>query len=228
MDSMLPSIPDLILTQDGSYTLFSKQHGVTYHSKYGALQESNHVFIEAGLKPVIKKKANISILEVGYGTGLNVLLTWKNKLLNNNIINYQAFDIFPLPENILDKCYYRQMLEIPVQIADLILFSKWDINLSVDEGFNLIKHNKDILNENLASDYFDIVYFDAFSPESQPELWSSFIFKKIFDAVCPGGILVTYCAKGEVKRTLKQIGFIIESLPGPPGKREMTRATKPI
>lgn len=228
MDSIY-TMPDLVMTQDGSFTLFSNQHGVTYHSRYGAIQESNHVFIDSGLLPVLKTKENISILEVGFGTGLNALLTWKNKGIQNNFnIDYQTFDIFPLPEDILKACAYQEILKIPSTIADKILMSTWDLCIQIDDQFSLIKHFKDILNEPLPSNYFDIVYFDAFSPESQPELWSSNIFEKIIVAMRCGGILVTYCAKGEVKRTLKKIGFTLESLPGPPGKREMTRSTKPF
>lgn len=228
MDSIY-SMPDLVMTQDGSFTLYSKQYGVTYHSRYGAVQESNHVFIDSGLLPVVKNKENISILEVGFGTGLNVLLTWKNKGVSNKFkIDYQTFDILPLPDIILKACAYQEILKIPAAITDKILMSTWDNFIQVDDQFSLKKHFKDILNEPLPSNYFDIVFFDAFSPESQPELWSINIFEKIFEAMGKGGILVTYCAKGEVKRTLKKIGFTLESLPGPPGKREMTRATKPF
>ncbi len=228
MDSIY-SVPDLVMTQDGSFTLFSKQHGVTYHSRYGAIQESNHVFIDSGFLPVTKEKDTISIIEIGFGTGLNVLLTWKNKEVKKNLtIKYHSFDIFPLPESILNACVYRELLNIPTYVSDQILKSSWDIDVQVDEQFSLKKICKDILKENLPSNFYDVVYFDAFSPESQPELWSTFIFEKLFVAMQQGGILVTYCAKGEVKRTLKKIGFTLESLPGPPGKREMTRATKPF
>jgi len=228
MDSIY-TMPDLVMTQDGSFTLYSNQHGVTYHSRYGAVQESNHVFIDSGLLPLLKKKDNIAILEVGFGTGLNVLLTWKNIELNKEIyIDYHTFDIFPLPESILNACVYQELLDIPATISDQILMSSWDKQIKVDDQFSLKKYCKDILNETLTANYFDVVYFDAFSPESQPELWSSYIFEKLYGAMRQGGLLVTYCAKGEVKRTLKKIGFTLESLPGPPGKREMTRATKPF
>ena len=221
------SLPELVLTQDGSYTLFSRDHGVTYHSRYGAIQESNHVFIASGLLPMLKITDRIKILEVGFGTGLNVLLTWLNTKEKTNInIDYHSFDIFPLPENILNACTYREILHIPAEVANKILTSGWDYQIKVDNFFELKKYFKDILSEPLPQNFFNIVYFDAFSPESQPELWSNFIFEKIYAAMENGGHLVTYCAKGEVKRTLKKIGFTLESLPGPPGKREITRATK--
>lgn len=221
------SIPDLILTQDGSYTLYSKEHGVTYHSRYGAIQESNHVFIHSGLLPFVKRQNKISILELGFGTGLNVLLTWKNIANTEKIsVDYHSFDVFPLPKAILSACSYNEWLNIPVQISDNILMSDWDTVIKVDSNFNLLKYYKDILSEILPQNYFNIVYFDAFSPESQPELWSKSLFEKIYESMTEQAVLVTYCAKGEVKRTLKKIGFFIESLPGPPGKREMTRATK--
>ena len=117
-------------------------------------------------------------------------------------------------------------MKIPATISKNILTSEWDKLIKVDSRFTLTKHNKDILEETLPDNYFDIVYFDAFSPESQPELWSTSLFEKIHKSMTTEAVLVTYCAKGEVKRILKRIGFTLESLPGPPGKREMTRATK--
>jgi tRNA U34 5-methylaminomethyl-2-thiouridine-forming methyltransferase MnmC len=221
------SIPDLIMTQDGSYTLYSKEHGVTYHSRYGAIQESNHVFINSGFLPVLKKQVKISILELGFGTGLNVLLTWKNSTdTEKTIIDYHSFDVFPLPNRILNDCAYKEWLQIPTEISENILMSDWNKVIAVDSSFSLTKYHKDILKENLPKNYFDIIYFDAFSPESQPELWSISLFEKIYESMTEEAVLVTYCAKGEVKRILKKIGFSLESLPGPPGKREMTRATK--
>jgi tRNA U34 5-methylaminomethyl-2-thiouridine-forming methyltransferase MnmC len=221
------SIPDLVMTQDGSYTLYSKEHGVTYHSRYGAIQESNHVFIHSGLLPLLKKQDKISILELGFGTGLNVLLTWKNMADRDKAsIDYHSFDVFPLPKDILNACAYNEWLQIPAEISENILMSEWDKIIEVDSSFNLTKYYKDILTTNLPKNYFDIIYFDAFSPESQPELWSTNLFEKIYGSMTDQAVLVTYCAKGEVKRILKKIGFSLESLPGPPGKREMTRATK--
>ena len=226
MESLF-SIPDLVMTQDGSYTLYSKDHRVTYHSKYGAIQESNHVFVDSGLLPVLKKQDKISILELGFGTGLNVLLTWKNIVDIDTVnVDYHSFDVYPLPEDLLNACVYEDRLKIPTTISKNILTSDWDKLIEVDSRFTLTKHNKDILEETLPDNYFDIVYFDAFSPESQPELWSTSLFEKIHESMTNEAILVTYCAKGEVKRILKKIGFTLESLPGPPGKREMTRATK--
>jgi len=226
MESLF-SIPDLIMTQDGSYTLYSKEHEVTYHSRYGAIQESNHVFIHSGLLPHLKKQDKISILELGFGTGLNVLLTWKNIVDIDTVhVDYHSFDVYPLPEDLLNACVYEDHLKIPTSISKNILTSDWDKLIEVDSRFTLTKHNKDILEETLPDNYFDIVYFDAFSPESQPELWSASLFEKIYESMTGQAVLVTYCAKGEVKRILKKIGFTLESLPGPPGKREMTRATK--
>jgi tRNA U34 5-methylaminomethyl-2-thiouridine-forming methyltransferase MnmC len=226
MESLF-SIPDLIMTQDGSYTLYSKEHEVTYHSRYGAIQESNHVFIHSGLLPHLKKQDKISILELGFGTGLNVLLTWKNIVDIDTVhVDYHSFDVYPLPEDLLNACVYEDHLKIPTSISKNILTSDWDKLIEVDSRFKLTKHNKDILEETLIDNYFDIVYFDAFSPESQPELWSASLFEKIYESMTGQAVLVTYCAKGEVKRILKKIGFTLESLPGPPGKREMTRATK--
>jgi tRNA U34 5-methylaminomethyl-2-thiouridine-forming methyltransferase MnmC len=226
MESLF-SIPDLIMTQDGSYTLYSKEHEVTYHSRYGAIQESNHVFIHSGLLPHLKKQDKISILELGFGTGLNVLLTWKNIVDIDTVhVDYHSFDVYPLPEDLLNACVYEDHLKIPTSISKNILTSDWDKLIEVDSRFKLTKHNKDILEETLTDNYFDIVYFDAFSPESQPELWSASLFEKIYESMTGQAVLVTYCAKGEVKRILKKIGFTLETLPGPPGKREMTRATK--
>ena len=121
------SIPDLIMTQDGSYTLYSKDHGVTYHSRYGAIQESNHVFVDSGLLPVLKKKEKFSILEIGFGTGLNVLLTWKNIVDKNTVhVDYHSFDVYPLPDDLLNACVYEDHLKIPATISKNILSSEWD------------------------------------------------------------------------------------------------------
>ena len=185
------SIPDLVMTQDGSYTLYSKDHGVTYHSKYGAIQESNHVFVDSGLLPVLKKQDNISILELGFGTGLNVLLTWKNIVDKETVhVDYHSFDVFPLPEDILNACVYEDHLKIPSTISKNILISEWDKLIEVDSHLTLTKHNKDIIEETLPDNYFDIVYFDAFSPESQPELWSINLFEKIYESMTNEAVLV--------------------------------------
>jgi tRNA U34 5-methylaminomethyl-2-thiouridine-forming methyltransferase MnmC len=154
-------------------------------------------------------------------------LNWKNIVDIDTVhVDYHSFDVYPLPEDLLNACVYEDHLKIPTSISKNILTSDWDKLIEVDSRFKLTKHNKDILEETLTDNYFDIVYFDAFSPESQPELWSASLFEKIYESMTGQAVLVTYCAKGEVKRILKKIGFTLESLPGPPGKREMTRATK--
>ena len=129
------SIPDLIMTQDGSYTLYSKDHEVTYHSRYGAIQESNHVFINSGLLPILKKQIKISILELGFGTGLNVLLTWKNSSdIEKASIDFHSFDVFPLPDDLLNACVYEDHLKIPATISKNILTSEWDKLINVDHN----------------------------------------------------------------------------------------------
>jgi tRNA U34 5-methylaminomethyl-2-thiouridine-forming methyltransferase MnmC len=209
-------------TEDGSSTIFLPELNENYHSTHGAIQESVHVFIETGLKQV---KANmVKIFEVGFGTGLNCLLTYKNS--EGKEMVYHAIERFPVEAELIQKLNYGQNSG-----ADERLFfsqihkQHWGKELVVRPGFFLKKIEGDIISFQ-PDISFNLIYFDAFAPEVQPELWSAAIFQKMFEMLEPGGILVTYCAKGEVRRTMQACGFTVERIPGPPGKREMLRATR--
>ncbi len=220
--------PVVIKTEDGSHSLFVEELNEHYHSIHGAIQESKHVFIESGLKHIaIADKSKISILEIGLGTGLNAFLTFlENETLNRNI-HYTTIEAFPIDMTIVNQLNYPNLLgnESKKDIFTSIHSSAWELENSLSPNFTLLKI-KDTLQNIKFTSTFDLVYFDAFGPQVQPDMWKESIFAKIANALHTGSILVTYCAKGEVKRTLKRTGFLVESLPGPPGKREMIRAIK--
>ena len=212
--------PILRSTADGSNTLYVEDIDQCYHSTHGALQESQHIFINNGLKYILQKKQNPSILEIGLGTGLNCLLTFNTV----HEVDYTAIEKFPISvEQAVELKYHSNKEEL--DNLKQIHSSRWEKQLNVG-NHRLYKIQNDIANYDFRTDKYDLVYFDAFSPEAQPKLWTEAIFLKMYHAMKEGGVLVTYCAKGVVKRTLKSVGFTLEHPPGPPGKREITRATK--
>lgn len=237
---------ELIATQEGIHTLHHKSLNEHYHSLHGSLQESMHVFIENGLtsfQSQQQRKGEFKILEMGFGTGLNALLTYReNSSLHKNI-HYTTVEAFPLPMNIVKGLNYFEFIEPRLQPLFLkmhacnwfenVIFNPADgfENISASPVgrmggvFTLYKIQADMLELKL-DDSYDLVYYDAFSPTHQPELWTFEVLKKIYDACNEGALLVTYCAKGEVKRTLKNVGFKVEAIKGPKGKREMIRARK--
>lgn len=217
---------ELITTSDGSQTIFVKELNETYHSIHGAIQEANHVFIDKGLR-LFKAGDKVRILEVGFGTGLNALLTWLHaKELNLNV-NYTGVEAFPVEDELIQAINYCDQLESGAEEYFKKLHEiEWDSEIQLDEHFTLSKIKQKIEEFSVPAHLFDLIYFDAFGPNAQSELWNSDVLQKMNDLLKPNGILVTYCAKGQVKRDLKSVGFKIEALPGPPGKREMTRAIK--
>ena len=218
---------ELVITKDGSSSIFLADLDEHYHSIHGAIQESLHVFINAGFKQMFNNQEVISILEIGFGTGLNTLLTCLESLTIQHKIEYTAIEKFPLTANIyslLNYCNHLQHQQCTAFFKEINNCS-WNESIAINEKFTLLKLNQDV--QNIAfSNQFDIIYFDAFAPSAQPELWTNSIFKSMHQALKKEGVLVTYCAKGIVKRTLKEVGFIVETIPGPVGKREMTRAWK--
>lgn len=217
----------LFETKDGSHSLFSEQFGVSYHSKYGAIQETQHVFINAALrfKAVIQKE--ISILDIGFGTGLNAYMTLLEAEKRDLAIQYTAIEAYPISLEQATTLNYPSLLNKATTQADFLQMhsADWATALPITEQFQFIKQQ--IKFEAIDYDnQFDIIYFDAFAPNSQPELWETAVLGTMYKALKKDGVLVTYCAKGVVKRTLKAVGFQIEALKGPPGKREMTRAIK--
>lgn len=207
-------------TQDGSDTMWSEQYQQTYHSVFGAVTESKHVFIEAGLNQI---QANlVHVFEMGFGTGLNALLTLEEALRKNNRVQYHAIESDPVSAGIAEQ--YRVAPEL-TGIFRQIHASDWNKEIQVTPWFTLMKSEGDL---NLWSPdmFYHLIYFDAFSPEAQPELWTPQVFAKMHAMLYPGGILTTYCAKGSVRRNMIAAGFHVERLPGPPGKREMLRGKK--
>lgn len=212
----------LIKTADGSYTLYVPELDEHYHSIHGALQEANHVFIQHGLEP-IKDRSSIRVLEMGLGTALNAYLSYQWARKNNITLWYSGVEAYPVEGEIITTC----LKEIGVnQVQDLRFFSEFIYgSTQVLDNFTLDPIHAFWADINFKEAY-DVVFYDAFGPRAQSELWTLANFQIAFDALKSGGTLVTYCAKGQVKRDLKSVGFTVESRPGPPGKREMTVALK--
>lgn len=226
----------LITTADGSHTLFVPELGEHYHSIHGAVQESMHVFIKHGLEALPDSDTPINIFEMGLGTGLNLLLTALQPL--NRPINYVAVEAYPVSAEEAISLNYATLFTQHPEAQDLLArihHLPWNEPAALREGFTVLKLHaklKDVFSPDnplinqLPNNWFTLVYFDAFAPEVQPGLWTEEVFQTLYNHMAAGGILVTYCAKGSVRRALKAAGFAIEKLPGPPGKREMTRAVK--
>jgi len=212
----------LITTADGSHTFYIEELDEHYHSVHGAVQESIHVFIKNGL--YYFPDQSLKILEVGFGTGLNTLQTVLNK--KNKSIDYTSLDAFPLTADLIAKLNYTELANHHKAnfLFESIHAAQWNLATPIDTNFNLLKRSEKVQDADL--DKYDLIYFDAFGPRVQPEMWTVEIFSKLYKSLNPLGVLVTYCAKGKVKRDLKSCGFVVESLPGPPGKREMIRAVR--
>jgi tRNA U34 5-methylaminomethyl-2-thiouridine-forming methyltransferase MnmC len=219
--------PELTITNDGSHTLFVPQLNEHYHSTYGAIQESRHVFIEAGLKQIFPGQTTICILEVGFGTGLNAFLSLIEAEKSGRTIHYTSTEPFPLNQIITNQLNYAELLaEGTFPLFKKMHDDAWNKENKITDHFFLHKILNGIDKTELENKSFDLVFFDAFGPEVQPGLWTEEIFRKIFLSLKRGGILVTYSVKGSVRRALKNSGFSVEKIPGPVGKREITRAIK--
>ena len=212
---------ELIITKDGSHSLFVPDLNETYHSVHGSISEAIHVFINSGLLSHPKK--NINILEIGFGTGLNTLLTLEN--IKNRKIHYTSLEPYPISSEIYNKLNFHTVTNSNSETFLKLHTSDWEEEVFISENFTLYKTQKKIQNF-ISEKKFDIIYFDAFSPEKQTEMWTTVVFEKCFDLLNKDGFLITYCAKGIFRRTLKSVGFEVISLDGPPGKRQMTRANK--
>jgi tRNA U34 5-methylaminomethyl-2-thiouridine-forming methyltransferase MnmC len=220
----------LILTSDGSHSIEIPGSGVTYHSIHGAIGESKHVFIEAGLKSVrpLAAARRIGIFEMGFGTGLNALLTLIEAEKLNLKIHYETIEIFPLNNEMIKSLNYCEQLERSdlQTVFENLHTCEWEKEITITPNFLFKKSRTNLLNFGTpgTSGTFELIYFDAFDPSVQPELWKKEIFDKMFSLLQPGGLLVTYSSKGDVRRSMQSAGFNVEKLPGPPGKREITRA----
>lgn len=216
---------EIRLTADGSHTIALPDVGVTYHSHHGAVGESSHVFIEAGLQPLFQSAiAPIHILEIGFGTGLNALLTLQEARQQQHPVLYTAIELFPLSTEEIGQLNYGQLLQDqPGFLA--IHQANWEEAISLDRYFTLKKHKSSLLTLEGVHDV-TCIYFDAFSPTYQPELWTEAVFQQLYNLLLPGGVLVTYCSKSVVRKAMAAAGFQVEKIPGPWGKREMVRARK--
>jgi tRNA U34 5-methylaminomethyl-2-thiouridine-forming methyltransferase MnmC len=216
---------EIILTSDGSSTIHLPEWNEQYHSIHGAIQEARHVFIKNGLKLFSNKEINI--LEIGFGTGLNCFITFLETNSLGLKVNYLGVEAYPVLPNEIEKLNYVKELKAEGFSKEFILLhsSDWGKNISISKTFNLEKRQQ-FFNEIEISNEIDLIYFDAFGARVQPELWTEDIFNSMFKALRNGGKLVTYSAKGSVRRAMQTVGFTVERLPGPPGKREMLRATK--
>ena len=217
--------PILITTDDRSHTLFVPSLEEQYHSRYGAIAESRHIFIANGYKQTDKDP--LYIFEMGFGTGLNVLLTWLASRSDHRTVYYSSIEHYPLNREIYARLNYPELLNIDPEDFTKLHQLPWNREVQVNGKFYLHKIHSDFLQYSF-SGFFDLVYFDAFGPDKQPEMWDENILKKVYAALNPGGIFVTYSAKGSLRRSLEKTGYRIERLPGPPGKREMIRAIKPF
>jgi len=215
---------EVLITQDGSSSLRRKDLQEGYHSTYGAIAESVHIFIDAGLRNV-EKHSLINILEIGFGTGLNALLTCEFAIKEKQSIYYQTIEKYPLSQQIISQLNYGELLSLEEEFLKIHSVS-WNENAEINNLFSIHKIDKPAENLNYKANFFDIIYFDAFAPQFEENLWQQEMFAKLHSSLKEGGLLVTYCCKGDVKRALKASGFQIEKLPGPKGKREILRAKK--
>lgn len=216
---------EIIQTLDGSTTIHLKEWDECYHSKHGAIQEAQHVFIKNGL--ALFENKSVSILEIGFGTGLNAFITFLESKKLQQSIDYVGVEAYPVSaDEVLSMNYVAELkAETETAIFQKMHESNWDEQVKLSENFVLTKRKQffDAIDD---IEKFDLIYFDAFGYRVQPELWSTAIFQKMHNALKPQGKLVTYAARGVVKRSMIEVGFTVEKLAGPPGKREMFRASK--
>jgi len=216
---------EIIQTKDGSTTIQITDWDECYHSRFGAIQEAQHVFIKNGLS--LFENQSVSILEIGFGTGLNAFITFIESKKLNQSIDYVGVEGFPISaEEVLSMNYVSELnAEDKSSIFEKMHKCNWEVQNILREDFFFTKRNQFFENIN-DIEKFDLIYFDAFGYNVQPELWSTAIFQKMFNALKSTGILVTYAARGVIKRSMSEVGFSVEKLEGPPGKREMFRAIK--
>lgn len=218
---------EFVVTGDGSDTLYVPELDEHYHSVHGAIGESKHIFIRAGFHP-FRESDTVILLEVGFGTGLNILLTALAAEECQCFTRYYALEKVPLPADTIRRINYPAILgPRAAYLFDSIHGSPWNLPVRISPMLELVKIREDFVTASLSGIPFcNLVYYDAFSPEKQPEMWDLALFRKLFDRMEEGGIFVTYCAKGSVRRSLQWAGFSVERLPGPPGKREILRGRK--
>lgn len=220
---------EIITTGDGSTTIHLPEWNEQYHSRHGAIQEAQHVFIKMGLQKLLENdQEQISILEIGFGTGLNALVTWKYLKDLAIELKYTGVEAYPVAPEEAEKLNFASALKVEGanDVYRKLHDAPWEEPVNIVPFFSLLKQKK-FFDQIADAEEYDLIYFDAFGARVQPELWTAEIFQKMFTALIPEGILVTYAAKGSVRRAMQEVGFLVEKLPGPPGKREMLRAVKP-
>lgn len=217
----------VITTKDGSKTIYFPDIDENYHSQHGALQESNHVFVQNGLDN-FRNQAEITVFEVGFGTGLNACLAFEFAVQHQKTIYYDTIEAFPIAINEVKALDYAALFsdKRTKALTTELHTIPWNEKTIFDTVFNFTKFQQELKDISLQNKHYDCIFFDAFAPNIQPELWTIDVFEKLFNALKSNGLLVTYCAKGQVKRDLKAVGFTVECVAGPPGKREMTLAWK--
>ena len=225
---------NIITTSDGSKTIQIEDWNEQYHSIHGAIQEANHVFLKHGLfyfdsicsSENVSNSKSISILEIGFGTGLNAFLTLIEAEKRNLNLNYVGIEAYPVQLEEIEQLNYVELISKPHEpIFKKLHETSWEKRHAITPNFQLEKQQK-FFKDIKAENEFNIIYFDAFGARVQPDLWTEDIFTIMYNALKENGILVTYSAKGSVRRAMQAVGFVVERLPGPPGKREMLRATK--
>ena len=216
---------EIIVTEDGSKTIYLPHLDETYHSSHGAIQEALHVFIMNGLEGV--EGDEITIFEMGFGTGLNALLAYRFAKQTGKRVVYHGIEAFPVALDVAKEMDYISKLEADLNTVFEWMHSvEWDAELQFDELFTFKKVHAKIEDYDVEVAKYDVIFYDAFGPRAQSDMWAPSILEKMYNGTKENKFLVTYCAKGQVKRDLKALGYTIEALPGPPGKREMTRAWK--
>jgi tRNA U34 5-methylaminomethyl-2-thiouridine-forming methyltransferase MnmC len=214
--------PEILPTDDGSHTLRHPAGGETYHSARGAIGEAEHVFVRAGFDAL--DAPHVRVFEMGFGSGLNALLTLRRARQVGKTVDYHTVERFPVAPQVAARLNFSD------DRLEAMHAAPWDEPVCIDRHFRLIKYNRSLpeipFDTLFAGTLFELIYFDAFSPDSQPELWTAEIFQRLYARTAPGGILTTYSAKGEVRRALQAAGFAVEKLPGALGKRHMLRGRK--
>jgi tRNA U34 5-methylaminomethyl-2-thiouridine-forming methyltransferase MnmC len=218
----------IINTSDGSHTLYIPEMDEQYHSVNGAITESNYVYIEKGFN--FNPKKNVTVFEIGFGTGLNCLLTALQAEQEKRQTLYYSIEKYPLDKSVINQLNYGRLISSEAQLCfEKIHDSEWNKTIEITEYFSIKKIKADLTDYIFEEqELFNVIYFDAFGPDKQPEMWTPLIFNKISMATAPNGVLVTYSAKGEVRRQFSASGFEMERLPGPPGKNQMLRGIKRV
>ncbi|MBQ5874069.1 MAG: tRNA (5-methylaminomethyl-2-thiouridine)(34)-methyltransferase MnmD [Bacteroidales bacterium] len=225
MESTKNNLIEIIKTEDGSMSLLRKDIEESYHSCFGALSETNTIYVDYGYNYFcsLDSKPQINILEIGFGTGLNAIATLKNS--NNRKIFYQTLELYPISLSVAEMLSYGKELLLEEEFIAMHK-CEWNEIVDISSDFKIKKYETNACDYVLPEDFFDVVYFDAFSPEKDADLWSEDMMQKVYNACRKGAVLTTYCCKGEIKRRMKKVGFSITKLPGPKGKREILRAEK--